>query len=54
METSLEQEKAKKIKKWFFSPSQKTIDFRYSQNNILDNDRVKNIKKIKLIKKIIK
>ena len=22
---------------------QKTIDFRYSQNNILDNDRFKNI-----------
>ena len=26
---------------------QKTIDFRYSQNNILDNDRFKNIKKLK-------
>ena len=30
-----------------FFPLQKTIDFRYSQNNILDNDRFKNIKKLK-------
>ena len=49
MENSLKQEKTKKDleKKLFFSPAQKTIDFRYSQNNILDNDRFKNIKKLK-------
>ena len=43
----LNKKKLKKIKKLFFSPAQKTIDFRYSQNNILDNDRFKNIKKLK-------
>ena len=49
MENSLKQEKTKKDleKKLFFSPAQKTIDFRYSQNNILNNDRFKNIKKLK-------
>ena len=43
----LNKKKLKKIKKLFFSPAQKTINFRYSQNNILDNDRFKNIKKLK-------
>ena len=43
----LNKKKLKKIKKLLFSPAQKTIDFRYSQNNILDNDRFKNIKKLK-------
>ena len=43
----LTKKKLKKIQKLFFSPAQKTINFRYSQNNILDNDRFKNIKKLK-------
>ena len=43
----LNKKKLKKIKKLFFSPAQKTIDFRYSQNNILEHDRFKNIKKLK-------
>ena len=47
MENSLKQEKTKKDKNYFYSLAQKTIDFRYSQNNILDNNGFKNIKKLK-------
>ena len=45
----LTKKKLKKIlkKNIIFFSLQKTIDFRYSQNNILDNDRFKNIKKLK-------